>query len=227
MESRTSRTIALAALLMASLAVIAILGPEHPRSTFYTVILWAAIAAAGSALLALLANVSATPRRVLKRDFRTWRLNRRLDRQWQSHHYLSRGSLDRSKPFVDTPCLVLVLKPPRKEFPSSAQRLSPLEGSDVSCVVECQAGRFECSPAAPDPLGVIARWPDELFNQVRGWRKPGRYKIRWAIRLPNGSVIDRTETHRIVAEDRLHIGRVRRASFALKRLRRHLRNEPK
>ena len=225
MESRISRVVALAGLLMASLAVIAVVGPERPRAYVYTVILWVAIAAAAISALALLASVTATPRRVVARDLRSWRRERHLDRDWQAAHYIGGEGLDRKSPFIGRACFVVALKPPRKLFPPTGLSM-PVEGATVSCVVECRAGRFECDQAAPDPWGVRARWPEELLDRPRGGVAPGRYKLWWEIHAPGRAVIRHTEKLHFSERGNLLFGRIRRFRAKIGRILRHLGETP-
>jgi hypothetical protein len=224
-ESRASRAIALAALLMASLAVVAVLGPEHPRSTAYTLILWAAIVVAIGTLALLIGTALATPYRVVRRDIRTWRIGRDLDKHWQPTHYTSGNALKPGSPFIGRLVYVLAMTPPREGFPPVGLP-SPLEGAAVSCVVEGRGGRFSCIEAAVDPFGVRARWPEELVNLPGVRPVPGRYKARWEIRLLDGGVISVTQKLHFGQSGALLFGPARRLAFRLRRAWWHLKDEP-
>ncbi len=237
MERQPRNIIGLLTLFIAALGSVAVIGSEHHRSTVNTAILVvAAVAAVGSLLALVLGPVTFS---VLKKDVRKLR-DARPGRKWATRHYLAQESDDvkteRMMAFFTPsvkairaqglPCMIAAVEP--RTLGTAEER--PAKGASLSCAVERRehpwrfgAQRVDVTPSGDDAWGGVARWPDRWFDPEHGAPSPGRYRVRWKIRFPDGKVERATERVRVVAEGDVHVGRLSRAAIATRRVIDHYR----
>jgi hypothetical protein len=231
---RALRNIALITLLIASLTVVAVVSPEHHRSTTNTAILVLAVVTAAGSLLALVLGSVAFG--VARKDVRSWRAER-SGRRWNTRHYAAEEPQTGPRAFSfgpdesairakGMPAFVVALQP--ATLGMATERL--LQGVAVTCSVERRrhrwpfsAERVELTPNGDDIWGAVARWPDQWFDPGYGGPTPGRYRIQWKLRLPDGTVERPTDKVRVVAKGHAHVGHVARALGAGRRVVRHYR----
>jgi hypothetical protein len=239
---RQLRNIALITLLLAALTIIAVVSPEHHRSTTNTVILAVAImAVAGSTAALALGSVWLA---VLRRDLREWR-DARPGRRWIVSYYLAQeesvelresgASLVFYSPNVETvragglPCLIIDLKPRTQDKIEGR----PLKGATVACAVRRSQGPWYWRKSETRAVEVavdheiasdaVGRWPDVWFSPALLTPTPGRYRIRWETRLPDGRIERPAKRYLIAAEGEAHVGTLTRAALAVRDLARHYR----
>jgi len=232
---RQVRNVGLITLLLAALTIVAVVSPEHHRSTTNTLILDLAVVAAVGSVIFLVG--SAVPVRVIARDIHEWRERRRLHMRWRTHHYLAvdqdrtiRFPKDDAIRSPGRPCIVLVLEPPGrlrrrrgKQPETGPERLQHLHGYMTvlkGLEIECSVGSGQDARdvgVSTDPRAALARFPDEWFGQR------GRYRARWTITMPSGDVEEATDTIRLGPHGRLAAAPLRRGLMAMRRFVRHLR----
>lgn len=231
---RTLRNIALITLLIASLTVVAVVSPEHHRSTTNTSILvFAVVTAAGSLLALVLGSVAFG---VARKDIRSWHAER-SGRRWNTRHYAAEEPKTGPRAFSfgpdesairagGMPAFVVALQP--ATLGMATEQL--LRGAIVTCAVERRAHpwplgaeQVDVTPSGDDVWGAVARWPDQWFDPEHEGPTPGRYRIRWKLRLPDGTVECPTDKVRVVAEGSAHVGRVTRALGAARQAIGHYR----
>jgi hypothetical protein len=239
---RQLRNIALITLLIVSLTIVAVVSPEHHRSTTNTAILIVAyVAAAGSFLALVLGSVWFG---VLRKDLLAWREGR-PSRRWTTRHYAAQEEtveLRESKASLvffsadvkviraqGLPCTIVALEP--RTLGEAEER--PLKGATVSCAVErgrrrwprkaLQTRRVEVPTVKDVAWGSVGRWPDEWFDPNSVGPTPGRYRVRWEVRLPDGRVEKVTEKIHLAAGGEAYVGHLTRAASGTRAVIRHFR----
>jgi hypothetical protein len=231
---RQVRNIGLITLLLAALTIVAVVSPEHHRSTTNTFILDLAVVAAISSIVFLVG--SAVPVRVVARDIGNWREKRHRHMRWRTHHYYA-VETDRTIRFpkdeailrAGSPCIVLLLEPPGRIRDRTAPRAGlakrllaysqALNGYEITCSVGDRRTAAERRDVEVhmEPRAALARFPDEWFDQ------PGRYAARWTITTPAGDVEHATDTIRLGHHGRLAVAPLQRGLVATRSVIRHLR----
>jgi hypothetical protein len=240
---RQLRNIALITLLLAALTIIAVVSPEHHRSATNTVILAVAIVAAAGSIVSL--TLGSVWFAVLRRDVQGWR-ERRPGRRWAVSYYLAQEeSVERRESGVDLifyspneeavrarglPCLIVALKPRTRDDADGR----PLKDAAVACAVKRSHGPWYRRESEERPVEVhtdreiasdaVARWPDEWFNRELLAPAPGRYRVRWEVRLPDRRLERPAQGILIAAEGETRVAMVMRATLVVRNLARHYRD---
>jgi len=242
---RQTRNIPLITLLLAALTIVAVVSPEHHRSTLNGAILYVAVAVAGITALALAVLLAASvPIRVLAGDFGGWLAKqraRRTHKRWRTYHYRAVGKDDvvLTIPNDDavkapgTPCIVLVADAPSRVRRRSGaltpgedatdrirEALRGLADFDVTCRVARRSERRSVE-VHHSGLAALARFPDEWFG------RPGRYRVRWAIVGPDGQTERASDTVRLHRSGAVAATPLLRFYASARKLIRHLRGQDK
>lgn len=233
---RQLRNIGLLTLLVAALGSVAVLSAEHHRSTLNTLILCiAAVAAVGSGLALVGGSVWFG---VVRKDAtKLW--NDLPHRRWRTSHHVALDLKEEAKVAgVDlvftspnenaarargVPCMIVGVGPRRMGY----ARRHPLRGSTVTC--EVRRGRESRAVEVPSDQEVynsaVARWPDEWFRQAEATPLPGRYRVRWTLRLADGSVAHPIERLRINDQGQMKVLQFTRVWRTTRAAFRHLRGK--
>jgi hypothetical protein len=240
---RQLRNIALITLFLAALTIVAVVSPEHNRSTTNTAILYAAIVAAGGSVLGLV--LGSVWFGVLRKDLgRAW--ESRPQSKWSASHDLAEvvreeANMGGGTTMVFThpadiavreqgvPCIVLRLEPRRLGF----ARTRPLQGVTVTCSLSRRAGplgkpitralqvHLDDGPRILN--AAFARWPDDWFNEELLAPIAGTYRTRWELHRASGKVERRRERVRIADHGEAHDGKARQWLDTVRRVFRHYR----
>jgi hypothetical protein len=243
---RQLRNIALLTLLLAALTIVAVVSPEHHRSSTNTVILYVAIVAATGSVLALaLGSVWFS---VAKKDLeRLW--NARPRRKWAASHDVAetvrevvnmgmgmkmvlQSDAEAQVRAEGVPCIVLRLVPRWLSFAQTR----PLRGATVTCSVSRRTRLLEKPTTRPIDVpqvgepdkflnAAFGRWPDDWFNAELLAPLPGIYHVQWEIRRADGRTERPHERFHVADHGETHDGTLRQAGRAVVGVYQHYRGK--